>query len=85
MVTYLLFATNLEKNISTPENQLFNQTKKEEKNEEKKNLLQSYTPCLNSQSVKMMRGQFIQHINENRASFDNLGLRASDSRITVDP
>jgi len=50
---------NLEKNIfrdfsTTPENQLFsaNQERKKKKKKRKKKLLQSYTPCLNSQSVK---------------------------------
>jgi len=50
-------AKNLEKNILTPENQLFSanqeRKKKKEKKPEKKNFRQSYTPCLNSQSVKI--------------------------------
>jgi len=50
----LFFETNLEKNILTPYNKLFC-PKEERKNKQKKQtkkLLQSYTPCLNSQSVK---------------------------------
>jgi len=45
------FETNLEKNILTPDNKLFSA-----KQEEKKNNLQSYTLCLNSQSVKIEHG-----------------------------
>jgi len=46
-VSHQFFAMNLEKDISTPENQLFFR----KPNKKKKNM-QSYTPCLNSQSVK---------------------------------
>jgi len=46
-MSHLFFETNLGKNILTPNNKLFPQKKKK-----KKKLLQSYTPCLHSQSVK---------------------------------
>jgi len=48
-VSYLFFETNLEKNSLTPDNKRFSAKKRKKKN---KKLLQSYTPCLESQSVK---------------------------------
>jgi len=48
----LFFETNLEKNIWTPYNKLFWPKEERKKNKKTKKLLQSYTPCLNSQSVK---------------------------------
>jgi len=49
-VSHLFFETNLEKNILTPDNKLFSAKNKEKK--KRKKILQSYTPCLDSQSVK---------------------------------
>jgi len=50
-VSHLFFETNLEKNILTPDYKLF--FAKIKKKKKKKKLLQSYTSCLHSQSVKM--------------------------------
>jgi len=50
-LSHLFFEKNLEKNILTPENKLFSAKEKKKK---KKKLLQSYTPCLNNKSVKIV-------------------------------
>jgi len=52
-VSHLFFKTNLKKKNLNPDNKRFStkKRKKEEKKEEKK-LLQSYTPRLDSQSIK---------------------------------
>jgi len=56
--SHLFFETNLGKNILTPNNKLFSAKEERKqiiiKNKKKKKLLQSYTPCLHSQSVKIM-------------------------------
>jgi len=43
---------NLEKNILTPDNKLFS-SKQERRKKNLKKLVQRYTPCPNSQSVKI--------------------------------
>jgi len=48
-MSHLFFETNLEEKKSTPNYKLFLQNKIKRK---EKKLLQSYTPCINSQSVK---------------------------------
>jgi len=50
----LFFETNLKKNILTPGNKLF-LTKEEKKEKKEKKNRQTYTPCLNSQSVEMSK------------------------------
>jgi len=51
-VSNLFFEMNLEKNILTPDNKLFS-SKQERRKKNLKKLVQRYTPCPNSQSVKI--------------------------------
>jgi len=49
---HLIFETDLEKK-SSQKNKSFKKKNKKKKKKKTKTLLQSYTPCLDSQSVKM--------------------------------